>query len=135
MPTRVLTLTLAAPRATVFNYLADIENLPGWTAGLCEWIELHREGWWAYTALGELAVETKVDDVTGQIDVQLRHVSGWFLVLPVRVRSDGDGGSLVSVSCARPRGLVEPDYEVLFESLLRGLRDLAGRFAREPVAA
>jgi hypothetical protein len=135
MPTRLLTLTLAAPRATVFNYLADIENLPGWTAGLCEWIELHREGWWTYTALGEFAVETKVDDVAGQIDLCLRHVAGWSVVLPLRVRADGDGGSIVSVSCPHPRALAEADYELLFESLLNGLRDLAGRFQREPVAA
>jgi hypothetical protein len=135
MPTRVLTLTLAAPRATTFNFLADIENLPAWTGGLCEWIELHREGWWAYTALGEFAVETKVDDVAGQIDLQLRHVSGWSVVLPLRVRSDGDGGSIVSVSCQRPRDLAEPDYELLFASLLNGLRGLAGRFHLEPVAA
>jgi hypothetical protein len=135
MSTRTLTLTLAAPRATAFNFLADIENLPGWTAGLCEWIELHREGWWAYTALGELAVETKVDDVAGQIDLQLRHVSGWSVVLPLRVRSDGAGGSIVSVSCQRPRSLPEQDYELMFDSLLNGLRGLASRFQREPVAA
>lgn len=135
MNARILTLTLAAPRAAAFNFLADIENLPAWTAGLCEWIELHREGWWAYTPLGELAVETKVDDIAGQIDLQLRHVSGWSVVLPLRVRSDGDGGSIVTLSCPRPRGLAEEGYELLFDSLLNGLRGLAGRFHREPVAA
>ena len=66
-----------APRAAVFNFLADIEHLPAWTGGFCEWIELHREGWWAYTAVGELAVETKADDITGEVDLRLRHVSGW----------------------------------------------------------
>ncbi len=135
MQTRLLTLTLAAPRATAFNFLADIENLPVWTGGLCEWIELHREGWWAYTALGELAVETKVDDIAGEIDLRLRHVSGWLAVIPVRVRSDGDGGAIVSVACRQPAAMADDAYDRLCEALLHGLRGLAEKFHPEPVAA
>lgn len=135
MQHRQLTLTLAAPRASAFNFLADIENLPAWTGGLCEWIELHREGWWAYTALGELAVDTKVDDIAGAIDLQLRHVSGWNLVIPLRVRSDGDGGAIVQAACRQPAGMGDDDYEQLFECLLNGLRGLAAKFHPEPVAA
>ncbi|MDQ5978974.1 MAG: hypothetical protein QG602_1948 [Verrucomicrobiota bacterium] len=135
MQNRLLTLTLTAPCATAFNFLADIENLPAWTGGLCEWVELHREGWWAYTALGELAVETKVDDIAGEIDLCLRHVSGWQAVIPLRVRSDGDGGAIVRAACRQPVGLSDDDYERLVESLLNGLRDLAVQFHPEPVAA
>lgn len=135
MQNRVLTLTLAAPRTTAFNFLADIENLPAWTGGLCEWIELHREGWWAYTALGELAVETKVDDIAGEIDLRLRHVSGWLTVIPLRVRSDGDGGAIINAACRQPAGLADDDYEKLFEALLSGLRTLAEKLHPEPVAA
>lgn len=135
MQHRQLTLTLAAPHAAAFNFLADIENLPAWTGGLCEWIELHREGWWAYTALGELAVETKVDDIAGEIDLRLRHVSGWLAVIPLRVRSDGDGGAIIRAACRQPAGLPDEAYERLFESLLNGLRGLAARLHPEPVAA
>lgn len=135
MQPRQLTLTLAAPRATAFNYLADIENLPAWTGGLCEWIELHREGWWAYTALGELAVETKVDDIAGTIDLQLRHVAGWSLVIPLRVRSDRDGVAILSAACRQPAGMADEDYERLFDALLNGLRGLAAKLQPEPVAA
>jgi len=135
MQTRVLTLTVAAPRAAVFNFLADIEHLPAWTGGFCEWIELHREGWWAYTAAGELAVESKVDDIAGEIDLRLRHVGGWTIVLPLRVRSDGEDGVLVSASCAQPDGLSDDAYEALFDALLAGLRQLADRFHAEAVAA
>ncbi len=132
---RLLTLTLAAPRATAFNFLADIENLPAWTGGLCEWVELHREGWWAYTALGELAVETKVDDISGEIDLRLRHVSGWLAVVALRVQTDGDGRAIIRASCRQPVGMGDEAYDQLFESLLDGLRSLAARFQSEPVAA
>lgn len=135
MQNRVLTLTVAASRTAVFNFLADIEHLPAWTGGFCEWIELHREGWWAYTAVGELAVESKVDDIAGVIDLQLRHVSGWTLVLPLRVRTDGEDGVLVTAVCNQPFGLSDDGYELLFEVLVAGLRSLAERFQAQPVAA
>lgn len=127
MQTRVLTVTAPASRTAVFNFLADIEHLPSWTGGFCEWIELHREGWWAYTAAGELAVETKADDIAGEIDLRLQHVSGWTLILPLCVRTDGEDGAIVSVTCAQPFGLDDEPYEQLFDGLMTGLRDLAAR--------
>lgn len=135
MQARILTLTLAASRAAAFNFLADIENLPAWTGGFCEWIELHREGWWAYTAIGELAVDTKVDDISGEIDLCFRHVSGWNIVLPLRVRSDGDGGSLVSAACRQVAGLTDEQYEALFDALMNGLRSLPQRMNHQAVVA
>lgn len=127
MTTRILTLSVPTAHAAVFNFLADIENLPAWTGGICEMIELHRDGWWAYTALGELAVETKVDDIAREIDLRLRPVAGWSIVIPLRVRGDGDGGSLVSVVCRQPSGMADDDFEQLFEAMLRGLRGVAER--------
>jgi hypothetical protein len=135
MQNRILTLTAAASRAATFNFLADIENLPAWTGGFCEWIELHREGWWAYTALGELAVESKVDDIAGVIDLQFRHVSGWTVVLPLRVRSDGEGGAILTVACRQVPVMGDDDYERLFDALLAGLRSLATKLQPELAVA
>jgi hypothetical protein len=132
MQTRTITLTVATPSDTVFNFLADIENLPRWSAGFCEWIELHREGWWAYTALGELEVATKVDDIAGVIDLRFAHAAGWKLVIPVRVRTDGEGGALVRLACTQPAGLSDEAYEQLVENFLNGLRDFTGRAPAVP---
>ena len=131
METRRLTLTLATSSRTIFNFLADIENLPEWTDGLCEWIELHSEGWWAYSALGELAVETKVDDIAGEIDLRLRHVSGWVAVIPLSVQSDGAVGTIVRLTCRQCAGMSEDDYERLCAAFLAGLRALAVRSRQE----
>lgn len=135
MSTRILTLTVDASRDVVFNYLADIGNLPVWTGGFCEWIELHRDGWWAYTVLGELEVETKADDISGDVDLRLRHVSGLRLVVPLRVRSDGGDGALITLRCAQPAGMDDARYEEFFDALLNGLRGFAARFRAEVVAA
>ena len=135
MQIRTITLTVATPRAAVFNFLADLENLPRWSGGFCEWLELHREGWWAYTALGELEVVTKVDDIAGTIDLRLGHAVGWKIVIPIRIRTDGDGGALVRLTLAQPAGLSDEQYEQLVESLLAGLRELPVRLPRELSAA
>ncbi len=135
MKNRILTLTAAASRASTFNFLADIENLPAWAGGFCEWIELHREGWRAYTALGEHAVESKVDDIAGVIDLSFRHVSGWTIVIPLRVRSDGEGGAIVTVACRQVPAMGDDAYEQLFDALLTGLRSLATKLHPELAVA
>ena len=135
MQSRTITLTVATPSTTVFNFLADIEHLPHWSGGFCEWIELHREGWWAYTALGELEVASKVDDIAGAIDLRFAHTAGWKLVIPVRVRTDGDGGALIRLVCAQPAGLTDEDYERLLELLVAGLRGFSGQFRAELAVA
>jgi hypothetical protein len=135
MQTRILTVSAPATHGAVFNFLADIENLPAWTGGLCEMIELHRDGWWAYTALGEFAVETKVDDIARVIDLQWRHVAGWSLVIPMRVSGDGEGGTLIRILCRQPVGMPAEDFEPLFDFLLAGLRGVADRLQPEAAVA
>ena len=41
-----LTVTVSAPRDAVFNFLANIENLPKWTGAWCERLMLQRGRWW-----------------------------------------------------------------------------------------
>lgn len=135
MQTRILTLSVTAPQAVVFNFLADIENLPVWTGGFCEWIELRRDGWRAYTALGEVMVDTKVDDIARAIDLRLCSPAGWTGVIPLHVRSDGEGGALISVVCRQPAAMAAGDYELLFDALVDGLRGLALRLSAEPAVA
>lgn len=135
MQSRHLTLTIHASRASVFNLLADIENFPTWSGGFCEWIELHCDGWWAYTSLGEFVVESMVDDIAGVIDLRLRHVSGWMILLPLRVRTDGAGGSIVNLTCRQVSGMTDHDYERLFDTLIVGLRQLSDRVQPELAVA
>jgi len=128
METRIITLSAQAPHDAVFNFLADIENLPAWTGGFCEWLQLQSGGWCAYTALGELSVETKVDDIAWQIDLRLSLNDHWSLVIPLRVQFDGKNAVLITVTCRQPAAMAERDYECWFESLLAGLRTLPEKF-------
>jgi hypothetical protein len=135
MTTHFLILPVAAPRDQVFNFLADVENLPAWTGGFCEWIELHRDGWWAYTALGELEVAVEVDAIAGEIRLGLGHASGRKVVVPLQVRTMADGGAQVSLACAQLPGAADGDPGEFFASLAAGLRGLTGRARPELTAA
>lgn len=127
MQTRIITLMVAARRVQVFNFLANIENLPAWTGGLCEWLELHRNGWWAYTALGELAVSMQVDDLNGSIELKLTPVSERDCLISLGVRSDGEEGSLVRLNCVQPAGWSDEHFQLLVDALLTGLHGLTDR--------
>jgi len=102
MNIRTLAVTLAAPRATVFNFLADIENLPRWAGGFCERIYLERGRWRALTSQGELFVDLEAGTGTGVIDLRFGPSIDRLAVLPLRVLALGTRSTLVTVAFVEP---------------------------------
>jgi hypothetical protein len=80
-----LTVTVSAPRNAVFNFLADIENLPKWSGGYCEGIALQRGRWWAFTADGEQVVDLESSNGTGVIDLRAGPLPERMTLTPIRV--------------------------------------------------
>ncbi len=80
-----LTITVSAPRETVFNFLANIENLPKWSGGYCEDITLQRGRWWAFTVDGEQVVEIESSADTGVIDFRAGPQLENMTLTPIRV--------------------------------------------------
>jgi len=80
-----LTITVSAPRALVFNFLADVESLPKWSGNYCESIALRRGGWWAFTAEGEQVVSIDANAETGVIDVYAGPSTESMTLTPIRV--------------------------------------------------
>ncbi len=80
-----LTVTVSAPRETVFNFLANIENLPKWFGGYCEDITLQRGRWWAFTADGEQVVDIESSAGTGVIDLRAGPLPESMTLTPIRV--------------------------------------------------
>lgn len=91
-----LTVTVPAPRDTVFNFLADVENLPKWTAGWCERLMLQRGRWWALTAEGEQVVDLETSAGTGVIDLRAGPSPERFRLTPIRVMALSTRRTLVS---------------------------------------
>ena len=92
-----LTITVSAPREAVLNFLADIDNLPKWTAGWCERLMLQRGRWWAFTAEGEQVVDMETSAGTGVIDLRAGPSPDRFRHTPIRVVALSTRRTLVSV--------------------------------------
>ena len=91
-----LTVTVSAPRDAVFNFLANIENLPKWTGAWCERLMLQRGRWWALTAEGEQVVDMETSAGTGVIDLRAGPSPDRFRHTPIRVVALSTRRTLIS---------------------------------------
>lgn len=128
MHVRTVSLTVCAPRDTVFNFLADIENLPKWATDSCERVGLRRGGWWALTSQGELMVATEADPVTGVIDLLAGSSPDHMNLLPIRVLALSGRATLVSFTLIQPQEMTAEGYEQRYRALLAEGRGLLRRF-------
>lgn len=113
MNIRTLAITVAASRDTVFNFLADIENLPRWAGNFCERLYLERGRWKALTSQGELYCDLESGAGTGVIDFRFGLSPDRMSVLPLRVIALGSRTTLVTVAFVEapewPVGLAQRD--------------------------
>jgi hypothetical protein len=92
-----ITITVSVSRDTVFNFLADIENLPQWANAWCERLMLQRGRWWALTAEGEQVVDMETSAGTGVIDLRAGPSPERFRLTPIRVVPLAPRRTLVSL--------------------------------------
>ncbi|MBI2518187.1 MAG: hypothetical protein HYV95_15000 [Opitutae bacterium] len=128
MHVRTVNLIVGAPRDTVFNFLADVENLPKWAHAYCERVYLQRGRWWALTSQGELMVATEVDPATGVIDVLAGVSADGMGLLPIRVLALPAERTLVSLTLVQPPEMSDERYERRYLDLVDETRGLVQRF-------
>ena len=128
MQVRTYALSVDASRDAVFNFLADIENLPKWATGFGERLELRYSGWWAYTSRGEMIVEAEADDRTGVIDLRIGPSVDKLENFPLRVLALSGTRTLVSFSLIQPPDLPNEQYEKRCRSLQFEIQKLILRF-------
>jgi hypothetical protein len=97
MNTQTFTITVSASRDTVFNFLADIENLPKWAGGYCERLTLQRGRWWALTVEGEQVVDMETSAGTGVLDLRAGPLPEHMTLTPLRVIALSARRTLVSI--------------------------------------
>jgi hypothetical protein len=81
----------AAPRS-VFEFIANPQNLPAWAVGFCRSIR-HEAGerWVVTTATGEVPIRYEINDVAGTVDFRFSPVSGIEATAYSRVIPNGAG--------------------------------------------
>ena len=130
MNIRTITLTLSAPRDTVFNFLADIENLPRWAGGYYERLALQRGRWWALTAEGEHVVDLETSAGTGVIDVRSGPLPERMTLMPIRVLALSARHTLVSLTVIAAPDQTAPAFARRYVIWRTAVEGLGRRFGR-----
>jgi hypothetical protein len=140
MNIRTLSAIVCAPRDTVFNFLADIENLPRWAPSLCERLYLAHGRWMALSPQGEQQLDLEANNGAGVIDLRAGPSPGQMALLPMRVVPQTKASSLISITFVQapewPAGIMQCDAGTLSRELLGLVRRFGGGelCAAEPVA-
>jgi hypothetical protein len=114
-----VTTVLDAPRERVFDYLADIENLPEWATEFAR--ELRREGddYKVRNGLGEFFFTIRADRATGVIDMYAGPTKEELAVFPTRAVTLPDGRTAYSFTTFQGPGIDDELFEAQYASLQR----------------
>ena len=129
MNIRTITITVSASRDIVFNFLADIENLPRWAGGYCERIGLERGRWWALTAEGEQVLDMETSAGTGVIDLRAGPLPERMTPTPIRVFALSARRTLVSLTVIETPDQTADAYERRYQLLCEAAHGLLRRFS------
>ena len=131
MINRTVTAVLDAPKQAVFEYLADVANLPDWATEFAR--ELHFEGDHAkvVNGLGEFYFRIEADPETGVIDMYAGPTQDELALFPTRVVALPDGRSAYSFTMFKAPGMPDDLFESQHESLRREFNNIRARFAAD----
>ena len=130
MTSRTVTTVLEAPKEAVFDYLARIENLPDWATEFARELKEDDGRTKVVNGLGEFFFEIRADEETGVIDMYAGPTHDAIAVFPTRVVALGDETAAYTFTMFRWPGMADELFESQYESLLRELENVRGRFAR-----
>jgi hypothetical protein len=126
---RTLTAVLDAPQETVFDYLAQVENLPEWATEFAH--ELKHEDGEAKVVndLGEFYFRIAADPATGVIDMYAGPTKAELALFPTRVVALPEGRSAYSFTLFKDPSTPDELFESQYESLRREFDNIRARFA------
>jgi hypothetical protein len=124
-----VTTVLAAPREAVFEYMADIENLPKWATEFAR--ELKREGddYKVVNGLGEFYFEIQADPSTGVIDMLAGPTKDRMAVFPTRAVPLPDGRTAYSFTMFQAPDMPDELFDAQHRSLQREFANIDRAFS------
>jgi hypothetical protein len=119
MRTATVTTVLSAPQPAVFDYLADVENLPEWATEFAR--ELRREGddYKVVNGLGEFFFSISADRESGVIDMFAGPSKEQMAVFPTRAVALPDGRTAYSFTMFQAPGMPDALFDAQHASLRR----------------
>src|SRR5215204_721577 len=119
MRNATVTAVLDAPEQEVFDYIADMQNLPEWATEFAR--ELRREGddYKVVNGLGEFFFAIRADRSSGVIDMYAGPSKQAMVVFPTRAISLPDGRTAFSFTMFQAPDMPDELFESQHESLER----------------
>jgi hypothetical protein len=126
MRSATVTKVLDASRQTVFDYMADIENLPQWATEFAR--EMRRDGddYKVVNGLGEFFFRIESEPETGVIDMFAGPTKDAMALFPTRAVSLPDGRTAYSFTMFQGPEMPEELFDAQRASLERELVNLEG---------
>ena len=124
MRTATVTTVLDAPAQRVFEYLAEVENLPEWATEFAR--ELRREGddYKVRNGLGEFYFAIRADRATGVIDMLSGPTRDALALFPTRAVALPDGRTAFTFTMFQAPDMPDELFEAQHASLQRELAGL-----------
>jgi hypothetical protein len=119
MKSRTVTAVLDAPKESVFDYLAEIENLPSWATEFARELKYEDGKTKVANGLGEVYFEIDADERTGVIDMYAGPTEEELSLFPTRVVELPEGRSAYSFTTFQAPGMPDELFESQYQSLLR----------------
>jgi hypothetical protein len=123
-----VTAVLPADADEVFDYLADVENLPGWATEFARRLERHGDDYKVVNGLGEFFFEMRSDPATGVIDMYAGPTKEQMALFPTRVVGLPDGSSALTFTMFQAPDMPDELFESQHAALQRELAGIERRF-------
>jgi hypothetical protein len=124
-----VTTVLDAPQEAVFDYLADIENLPAWATEFAREIKRDADGYTVVNGLGAFCFEIRADRATGVVDMFAGPDRDHMSVFPTRAVALPDGRTAYSFTMFQAPGMTDELFEAQHASLRREFANIEAIFA------
>jgi hypothetical protein len=125
-----VTTVLEAPREAVFEYMAEIENVPSWATEFARELKRGPDGYRVVNGLGEFHFEIRADRETGVIDMYAGPDAGQLAVFPTRAVGLPDGRTAYSFTMFQAPDMPDALFDAQHASLRREFANIEAIFAR-----
>lgn len=130
MRNATVTAVLDAPKREVFDYIADIHNLPEWATEFARELRRDGEDYKVVNGLGEFYFAIDADPSSGVIDMYAGSSKDAMAVFPTRTVSLPDGRTAFSFTMFQSPDMPDELFESQYESLKREFANIERRFKR-----
>lgn len=129
MENRTVTAILDARTTDVFDYLADVRNLPEWATEFARELRFEDGKARIVNGLGEFWFSIDADRGTGVIDMYAGPSDDELALFPTRVVALPGGRTAYTFTMFQPPEMPDELFESQYQSLLREFDNIRRRFA------